>query len=137
MTTRSITTVIQCQLEEKEKKLQKELVKGSKDRAATQEKLREATEAKTQAQVDGKSDYVYNKSYPTFFVLVSEIVLENISAKPRIVKRGLINISGAWNEMGKKCSILAGAQKVCVLFSSHVGPYINSLFLIAFRNWHC
>lgn len=45
---------VQSQFEDKEKKFQKELAKGTKDPAATQEKLQEATDAKVQAQVDGK-----------------------------------------------------------------------------------
>lgn len=62
-----------------------------------------------------------------FSCLVSEMVRENTSTKPRIVKQGLIELSSAWSIMGQKCSILAEAQKVHI---SHLYNCIVSLFCV-------
>ena len=45
---------MQASCEEKERKLQKEMLKGPKEPAVTQEKLRQMTQAKELADIEGK-----------------------------------------------------------------------------------
>lgn len=80
--------------EEKEKKLQKELVKGPKDVAATQDKLKQATDSLqlADAEVNGQSR-------------------ETEAVKLMSVRAGLLDVSHAWESLGSKCSLLAQSQK--------------------------
>lgn len=80
--------------EDKEKKLQKELVKGPKDVAATQEKLRQAKDSVqlADAEVVGQSK-------------------ETEAMKLMSIRAGLLDISHAWQALGTNCSVLAQSQK--------------------------
>lgn len=79
--------------EDKERKFQKELVKA-KEPAITQEKLRQATDAKNLADAE-----------------VSGQQRETEAVKLMSLRAGLLDMSTAWEAMGKKCTILADSQR--------------------------
>lgn len=91
-------------LEDKEKKLQKDLVKGPKEPAITQEKLRQTSDSKTLAQAE-----------------VSGLERENEAVKLMTVRGGLLDLSQAWVAMGSKCNIIADSQKELALLIPDVG----------------
>ncbi len=75
-------------------------MKGPKDPAITQEKLRQTTDSKTLAQAE-----------------VTGLERENEAVKLMTLRGGLLDLSQALGSMGTKCSSIANSQKVsyCIL----------------------
>ena len=67
---------MQASCEDKERKLQKEMLKGPKEPAVTQEKLRQTTQAKELADIEGKFSLLASL-YLDIFLCVFVIVLAN------------------------------------------------------------
>ncbi|XP_065901535.1 uncharacterized protein [Dysidea avara] len=96
--------------EDKEKKLQKELLKGPKDIEMTKQKLEQSTSAKELAKVE-----------------VASQKRESEAVKLISIKAGLLDVSQSWNTLASKITTLGKAQKELALLIPDVHPRDDSV----------
>ena len=114
-------------------------MKGPKEPAITQEKLRQTTDSKTLAQAEGNPPPYHTHTHTqTHTHAVNGLERENEAVKLMTVRGGLLDLSQAWKGMGNKCNIIADSQKVPPPPPPpppHTHTHLHPL--PPYRSWHC